>query len=282
MLMTRDGATFEHEVARHYTHGALADAIWSGLRRLKAPGQPIHVDDLAPVDEFHTGGRQATADLVEQLDLRPGVPVLDLGSGLGGTARYLAHRYGCRVTGVDLTEDYVRTAETLTHLVGLGDRVAFHLGKATDLTFADESFARVTLLHVGMNIPDKGALCAEAARVLAPAGLFAIYDMMRTGDGALQFPVPWASRPETSFVADPGAYRLALADAGFEVVAERDRRAFALGFFEAMAARIADQGPPPLGLHILMGAEARSKVANVVDNIRSGKIAPVEIIARRR
>lgn len=275
-------STLEDEIAQHYANGALADIIETRLRDLGFVPGATGIDDLAPIDEFHTGGRQATIDLVEQVDLRPGTSVLDIGSGIGGTARLLAHRYGCDVTGIDVTPEFVAVAEALTRLVGLEQQARFQLGTAADLPFADGSFEAATLIHVGMNIVDKRRLCAEAARVLTRGGTFAIYDMMRTGEGELDYPVPWATTADTSFVEEPQTYRTALAEAGFEVVAERNRRAFALDFFATMKARLGDSGPPPLGLHILMGAAAPAKVANVMGNIDRGRIAPVEMICRLR
>jgi ubiquinone/menaquinone biosynthesis C-methylase UbiE len=185
------------------------------------------------------------------------------------------------VTGIDLTPEYVALAASLTKLVGLEGLADYRVGSATDLPFADASFDAATLLHVGMNIPDKGRLCAEAARVLKPGGTFAVYDVMRTGDGPIAFPVPWAGSEAISFLASPAEYRRALAAAGFEVRSERNRRDMALEFFRRMMARVAESGPPPLGLHILMGKEALAKVRNVVAGLESGVIAPIEMIARR-
>jgi ubiquinone/menaquinone biosynthesis C-methylase UbiE len=214
--------------------------------------------------------------------LKPGLSLLDIGSGIGGPARFFASQYGCSVVGIDLTPEYVAVAERLTRMVGLTDRVRFRVGSATDLPFDEASFERATLLHVGMNVPDKGALCAEAARVLKPAGVFAVYEVMRTGEGDLIFPVAWADTAATSFVADPVTYRRALEAAGFEVMAEEDRRDPALEFFHRMRARHAESGLPPLGLHLHMGPDAPRKVANMIANLERGVVAPVEMICRRR
>jgi hypothetical protein len=136
-------------------------------------------------------------------------------------------------------------------------------------------------MHVGMNIEDKRRLMAEAVRVLRRGGAFVVYEVMRTGEGELAYPVPWAPTPETSFVATPGEYREAARAAGFEMENERERRAFALDFFAQMRARMAESGPTPLGLHLLMGETAREKIANMIANIEAGRIAPVEMILRK-
>lgn len=270
----------EQKVARHYTHGNLERAIRDGLKAMGLkPGQ-VHLDALAGVEEFHIGGRAATEDLAAQMRLAADASVLDIGCGIGGAARYLAHRHGCRVTGVDVTPEYVAVAQALSEATGLGDRVTFQTGSATALPLEDGGYDAATVLHVGMNVPDKRTMCAEAARVLRPGGMLAVYDVMRTGEGDLEYPVPWADAAETSFVADPGVYRACLEEAGFEIVAERERRAFALDFFARMRAKVAEEGPPPLGIHVLMGADAATKVANMVANLEHDRIAPVEMIAR--
>ena len=273
--------TVEQDVAQHYGRGGLEQAILDGLKAMGREPDAIGPDDLAGVDEFHIGGRQATIDLAGQLGLRPGMRLLDIGSGIGGAARFFAARYDCHVTGIDLTPEYVTLAEALSHRVGLGDRVDFRVGSALELPFENGSFDAATMLHVGMNIADKRALFERVRQVLAPGGAFAVYDVMRTGGGDLSFPVPWAATPASSFVATPEAYREALGAAGFEVIAERNRRDFAIEFFRQMRARIAESGPPPLGLHILMGADAPTKVANMIANLEAGRIAPVEMICRR-
>jgi ubiquinone/menaquinone biosynthesis C-methylase UbiE len=269
-------------IEAHYTRGHLIRAITDGLATLGRTPQSVTADELGPVDEFHIGGRQATEELMQQLDLAKDVRVLDVGSGLGGAARFVAGRYGSRVTGVDLTAEYVETARTLSEWTGLGERLRFHHGSALDTPFADAEFDRAYMLHVGMNIPDKQALFREVSRVLAAGGLFAVYDVMKTGDAPLAFPVPWAATPEISSLATPDAYKAALRASRFEIVVERNRRAFAIEFFKMLRARMAQTGgPPPLGLHLVMGSDSATKIGNMVANIEQGSIAPVELIARR-
>ena len=270
----------ERNIAAHYTHGALEEAIHEGLRAMGLEPAQMPLDALAGIEEFHIGGRAATEDIAAQMDLAETASVLDIGCGIGGAARFLADRYRCRVSGVDLTPEYVAVAQALSAAVGLSERVAFRTASATALPFEDDSFDAATLLHVGMNVPDKATLCAEAARVLRPGGVFAIYDVMRTAEGELAYPVPWAVTPETSFIEDAATYRACLEGAGFAIMAERERRSFALEFFAGMRARVAESGPPPLGVHILMGPHAPVMVANMVANLEQERVAPIEMIAR--
>ncbi|MBE0625853.1 MAG: class I SAM-dependent methyltransferase [Burkholderiales bacterium] len=272
----------EQLVAQHYAHGSLEQTI---LNALAAAGKDLNrltPKDLAPVDEFHVGGRLATVAFAEQFDPQPGMRLLDIGCGLGGAARYFAQEHECSVSGIDLSGEYVEVANALAARVGLGARVSCRQGSALALPFAPGSFDAVYMFHVGMNIEDKSRLFAEVRRVLAPSGRFGIYDVMRLAGGDLSYPVPWASGPESSFVAEPATYRGLLAAAGFEVLKERVRRDFALEVFAQMRAKGAAAGPAPLGLHIVMGATAAQKVKNMIGDITSGLIAPTEMICAAR
>ena len=179
----------EELTVAHYARAELEQAVLAGLEALGAGSTPT-TDDLAAVDEFHMGGHAATIALTAGLPLSPETRVLDIGAGIGGAARHLATAHRCRVTGIDLTPDYVETARRLTRLLSLDDRVDFELGSAVDLPFDDGRFDVVTLLHVGMNIAEKERMVSEVQRVLRPGGVFAVYDVMRTGPGEPAFPLP--------------------------------------------------------------------------------------------
>jgi ubiquinone/menaquinone biosynthesis C-methylase UbiE len=269
-------------IAAHYTRTGLLAAIEDGVAKLGKTPATVTVEDLAPVDEFHVGGRDASEAFLDQIGLTTSHRVLDIGCGLGGSARFAATRYGCHVTGIDLTEAFVTTGQELCDWVGLGGRVSLRQGSALATPFEADAFDGAYMLHVGMNIADKQQLCAEVYRVLRPGARFGIYDLMRTGDGTLQYPVPWASVPEHSALSTPSDYRSALEAAAFTIGAERSRREFALEFFASMKARtVAAGGPAALGLHLLMGDSAATKLTNVVGGIASGMLAPVELVAEK-
>jgi ubiquinone/menaquinone biosynthesis C-methylase UbiE len=272
----------EDRVSQHYQHGALEQAIADALTASGVNAEQLTPADLSPVDEFHIGGRQATVEFAEQLGARPGMHLLDIGSGLGGASRYFAAERACRVTGIDLTDEYVRVAEELAGRVGLGGSVSYQQGSALALPFSADTFDGAYMLHVGMNIEDKATLFGEVWRVLKPGGVFGIYDVMREGDGDFSFPVPWATAADTSFVVSAANYRRLLEEAGFTVHKERNRREFAINFFQQMRARAAQSGgPPPLGLHILMGVATPQKVSNMIGNLERGLLGPTEIICRK-
>ena len=270
----------EQAVARHYAHGSLDEAILNALAAAGKDVNHLSPKDLAPVDEFHIGGRQATIAFAQQFGPQPGMRLLDIGCGLGGAARYFASEHGCQVTGIELSGEYVAVANALAARVGLEKQVSCQQGSALDLPFAAGSFDGAYMFHVGMNIEDKSRLFREVRRVLNVSGVFGIYDVMRIADGDLSYPVPWASSPEASFVADAASYGRLLAAAGFEVLKQRNRRDFALELFAQMRARGAAGAPAPLGLHIVMGPNAGQKVKNMAADITSGLIAPIELISR--
>jgi ubiquinone/menaquinone biosynthesis C-methylase UbiE len=270
----------EATVAAHYSRERLEEAI---LRAVKAAGKDperLVASDLATADEFHLGGLEATQALAAQMELRPGMHLLDVGSGIGGPARYFAAEHECKVTGVDLTDEFVRVATSLTRMVKLDHLVDFRQASALELPFERESFNCAYMIHVGMNIAEKAGVYREVRRVLKPGGLFVIFDIMRTGEGALQFPLPWAANQETSFVVDLPQYREALQSASFRIERERDRRAFSIEFTENVMARMAQGGPPALGLHLLMGEKTPLLLRNVLTMMKEGVISPVEIYAR--
>src|ERR1035437_232374 len=272
----------ENNVIEHYRHGALEQALLQGLAAVGKDLNRLTPEDLAPADEFHIGGRQATIYFAAEFEPAADTHWLDIGSGLGGPSRYVAHHYKCRVTGVDLSEEYVAVAGSLAERVGLGGKVSYQQASALALPFEDNSFDGVFMQHVGMNIADKPKLFNEVHRVLKPRSIFALYDVMRGNDCIFNYPVPWASGEETNFIETPATYRALLSAEGFEVIKERDRSDFALGFFKARQTKPTRAVPPSkFGLQIIMGPTSPQKVANMIGLVERGTVKPVVMICRR-
>jgi ubiquinone/menaquinone biosynthesis C-methylase UbiE len=276
--------TVEPGIARHYDISGLEERILAALADTGVDVAHLRAGDLEAADEFHIGGVAATKELVDQMDLKPAAKLLDIGSGIGGPARFVANSAGAEVTGIDLTQSYVDIATSLSKRTGMAGKTRFVQGSALDMPFADDSFDAAVILHVGMNLPDKRKLMSETARVLKPGGVFAVYDVMRLKSGALSYPLPWASDETMSFVATPEDYRAAAAAAGFSVIAERPRGAFAVEFFATMRARMAaaqaEGRKTPPGVGLVMGENARTKIANLTAALEGGILAPVELILR--
>ena len=266
-------------IQTHYGRSDLAEVILAALEEAGADTQQLSLEELAPIDEFHIRGRAATLELARAAGLRSTMRVLDIGSGIGGTSRCLAKEFGCRVTGIDLTDEYCQVASMLTAKVGLDELVDYRQGDATNLPFEDNEFDVVWTEHVAMNIPDKRRFYSEMYRVLKPGGTLAIYDFLAGSSGLVLFPVPWARTPDTSFLVSPEELRDLLRDSGFTVSDWKDTTAEAREWFVRLAERIRREGFPVLGFHLLMGPEFRAMAQNQGRNLEEGRIALGQVVS---
>jgi len=268
-------------VAIHYgSSGGVTDSIAQGLRSAGQNLNELKTADLAPVDEFHIRGREATLELAEQMLLSENSRVLDIGSGLGGPARTLAEAYGCHVTGLDLTQAFCDAAEIMSDWVNLGGRVSFQQGDATDLPFPGNHFDAAMTIHVAMNIPAKDKVYAQARRVVKPGGIFAVYDVLQGEGGDVIFPVPWAREPSISHLATPDEMKALLAGSGFKVSRIHDSTDESRIWFEARAERLAQTGPPPVTFQAFLGDDFPEMVRNQVRNLTERRIRTVSYICK--
>ncbi len=272
--------TATDSIEAHYTRGGLLDTI---LRTLQSMGKDVgslQPADLAPVDEFHVGGRAATIELADRVGIEAGMHVLDLGCGLGGSARYLASERACRVTGIDLTGEYIEAAAALSRLLGLSEMTAFHRGSALSLPFPRASFDVAWTEAAQMNIEDKDGFYAEIARVLTPGGRFAFHDIFRGQGGELHYPVPWANEPSISFLDTPGRLEHLLQALGFRVLSMEDQSRKTVQWLEAAVESSRATRSPRLGLHLLMGASTQTKLENNIRNLREGRFVVIQGVAQ--
>jgi len=268
-------------VQAHYTRSDLGSVILAALEKAGKDLNRLTPEDLAPIDEFHIRGRAATLELAQAASVDSTKHVLDVGSGVGGTSRCLAREFGCRVTGIDLTDEYCRTAAMLSERIGLAELVDYRQADATNLPFPDSSFDIVWTEHVAMNIPDKPRLYREMYRVLRPGGTLAIYDILAGPSGPVLFPVPWARTPESSFLATPDELRKLLEESGFEVTAWSDTTDAARAWFVSLAERIRKEGLPPLGFHVLLGPDFQAMAQNQRRNLEEGRIVLAQVVAKK-
>lgn len=232
--------------------------------------------DLALVEDFHTMGRYATAQLVDLMGITADDHVLDAGSGIGGTSRFVADRFGCRVSAVDLTEEYCQTHRWLNGLVGLSDRISVWQGDVTALPFADATFQFAISQHVQMNVADKARLYSEAHRVLAGGGRLALWDIALGEDSEkLDFPLPWADQPARSHLVTPEQLRAAVESSGFAIEQWNDLTDPASDLMQALL----NQPPNPLGLHNFVSDFWR-KVENLTHALADGRLRAIQAVAR--
>lgn len=263
-------------IVRHYSrNGDWAPRITELMREHGL--DPSDPDAMAPLDQLHLGGHDATRALAEWAGIAGG-PVLDVGCGIGGPARMLAHAFSCDVTGVDLTHGYCRDAAALSRQVGLGERARFACASAHDLPIADASFPWVWSQHAAMNIPDKRAMYREVARVLQPGGRFVLHDIVAGPGREPHFPVPWASTPDASFLLPARGVHELMRVAGLRERAWEDLTKGAVQRVQEARARRKAGEREGLGPHLLQGEEFLEMRRNLARNLEEGRVGVIRAV----
>ena len=262
---------FKNPAEAHYHRSDLFEEIISRLKELKVDLSRIKREDIAAVDEFHVRGAQVSKELADSINIS-NAKLLDVGCGIGGPSRMLSDEYGCEVTGIDLSEEFVRTATKLSDLLGFSGSTKFVCGDATEMPFDDETFDVVWTQHVQMNISDKMKFYAEIHRVLNNEGIFLYYDIFKQGEAEVNFPMPWANEPDISFLAPVSTIEKILQSLNFKKIQVQDQTNNGITFFENLLDSIKKFGAPILGLNVLMGASTKTKIINLLNGLKEGKI----------
>jgi len=267
---------YEKHLKQHYQRPHLSDII---SKALKDAGKTVtSYKDTAALDEFHIRGREATRELARLADLTPGTAVLDLGCALGGPARLLAAEFDCRVTGLDVMEEYIEAAKMLTRMVGLTDRVDFQAGNMLGMPFDDESFDAVWSQHTFMNIEDKAHLFGEIRRVLRPGGRLIFNEVVSGSQSPVHYPVQWASDAAIDFLVPEAQMVERLETAGFEKIYWQDVTPVCAQWFQSVVERMgqrAKNAPPPVALNLVIGSTTAEKAKNTSRNLKEGRIRVV-------
>ena len=268
-------------VEDHYANPDSVPRILAALRQVNGADAPVTPDALAPLDHFHGRGVAATREMAAMLKPQPGEHVLDIGSGIGGPARWIASLFGCRVTGVDLTQAFCDAAIALNGITGMTDRVRILQGNALALPLPDDAFDRAYSQNVVMNIADKRGMYRQALRVLKPGGMLALSNVCAGPNGEPYFPVPWAATAATSFLSTPDATHDDLLAAGFEIVEFRETTQSVLADQIKDRQRMETRGLPPLGVHLIIGERARQYRINSARSLEDGRTATIEALVRK-
>jgi ubiquinone/menaquinone biosynthesis C-methylase UbiE len=275
--------TYKNAVRKHYGRDGLASAI---VKAFEAQGKKIEEitrDDLRALDEFHIRGRKATQELAQKAGLQSGMKVLDLGCGIGGPARTLAAEFGCRVTGLDIMEEYCEAATLLTHYLGLSDKVAFECADVSRLPCDDAAYDAVWSQHVLANIADKRAILREVHRVLRPGGTYAFYEVCAGANEPPYYPMPWASGAEIHFAVRTELLRAQMTET-FREIEWQDVSTVSLSWYKHLVSASSsgkEAAKPALGMDLLMGSTAALKMENVVRNLEEDRIRVVQGIMSR-
>jgi len=266
----------------HYTTTNLFPSI---LKALKAAGKDIDnltIKDLTPVDGFHIRGVKATVELASLINLKPNYKILDLGCGIGGSARFLAHNYGCYVTGVDITKEYCNAASELSKLLKLSDQTEFQHADVIDLPFESESFNIVWSEHVQMNIENKPKLYQEIYRVLKPEGKLIFYDVFKGTGGKVFYPVPWADNSSIDFLTEQNETKYLIESVKFKINYWEDKSDISKNWFSDTVNKMKNREPSPLGLHLIMGKNADEKFHNMVRNLNERNITVAQAVVEKK
>lgn len=268
---TVDHKEIESRVAAHYGPSDLTNRLLDKLGLSDAAPGAVPVEALFPVDQLHHGGVRLTENMAAVARVQPGASVLDAGSGIGGSSRWLAHHFKCNVKAIDLSEEFVKSASDLDVLVGLGGRISNRVGSVTSLPYDDGVFDLVWSQNVTMNLPDKAAMFAEAFRVLRPGGVFVVTHLGESGTAPIDFPLPWAMTAETSFALSPDAFLRALVEAGFSDVADHSKD---------MPPLPPPSGPPPKDTPA-MGSRMDERQRNTISAVADGRLVSMLVTAVR-
>ena len=263
----------------YYSPNDLYNKIIEGLHKLGKDPATVSLDDLQPVDEFHIRGDTATKELIGLSGFTADMHILDVGCGIGGSTRRLAHEIGCRVTGIDLSEEYIDAAQRLTQLLGMQDRVQFAAASALDLPFDDHAFDGVWSLQMNMNVEDKLGWLKETRRVLKPGGRAILYEVCGNRNDPLHFPVPWAQDGSMSFLVSPEAFREAVAAAGFAIEVWNDKTDLAQQAFAKAQKPSGEPTLPVLGVYMLVGNDIGTKAYNLHLNLDEERVSLIEAVA---
>ena len=271
--------TNETNISDYWDKGDTPGRVRAALTKAGLSSEKLRIEDIAPLDHFHARGLPATVDLANRLPIMPDHHVLDIGCGVGGPARYMADRFGCRVSGIDITPGFIEAGDELSRLTGMNEQVDLRVGDGATLPYEHSVFDGAYSQHVTMNVADRAGFFAEAYRVIKPGGFFGLSEHGLGSAGDPYLPLPWADRPEICFFVTRSQTEQFLLEAGFVQIKIIDTgQKYIDAYREILASANTQDGPPALGPHVLGGNDMPKWAANSTRCIEENRTHPIEAV----
>lgn len=273
--------SMDKSIANHWAQDDLFQKIQTALVDSGIDPTNVTVDDLSAVDHVHARGFQSTVELMDELPIKSGDHVLDIGCGIGGPARYVAHRFNCKTYGIDITESFIDVAHKLSELVRMQDATRFQLGDGHNLPYNDNDFDLAFCQHVTMNVKDRAQFFSEAFRVIKPGACFALTEHGLGQTGTPVHPLPWSRAGENEYLMRPDETESLLKAAGFTSIQMKSTGNQYLDAYKKAINAAKNGKSPKLGVHLVIGADALLVTENAARNIEEGRTFPVQFICRK-
>ena len=271
---------YKKAINDQYGQSDLGTKILAALHSNGIDTTKLIQETLAPFEELHLRGRSSTIELAQEVGLTEKMNVLDIGCGIGGSARTLVSKFGCNVTGIDICDDFCRAADLINGRLGYTDNIEIRQGNALDMPFNNSSFDAIFIQHVLMNIKNKERLISEIFRLLRPKGRLALNTICKGSVNPVHFPVIWANNPSISYLLPQNDLRQLFGDCGFKEILWRDDTKRVLEEIQTMRSKPHSNKPRPISLDLII-PDARRKWKNIVRNLKEGRIKVIQGIFER-
>lgn len=246
-----------------------------------SPTAPLDPEMLVDLDQLHYEGVDAVDHAVETLGLSPESRVLDAGSGLGGPARWLAHRHGCRVTALELQADLHECAQRLTARCGLESGLTHVQGDLLDPAAVEGRFDALVSWLVFLHIPQRRQLFERCRGWLKTGGRLYAEDFFARGDFSDKERQLLRDDVQCAELADRSGYIAALERAGFDDIRFEDRTDRWSAFVRDRLNRFRQNRIPFEDVHGEAAFEALESFYTVIDRLFSGgRLGGVRLSAR--